>query len=232
MTQPSSTTTTGTTTSTTEAPKGASGASGTETTTETWTPPATKEDYDKAISDAVTASKPVVPEKYEKLQLPKDSKLDPKIIERTAATARTLGLSEESAGKLLESIASEVPLHVEARVKEITDSFAPGGDGWKQTVSKWNEESLNHPLLGQGKADVLSQKKALAEKVAAKFGDKDFVELLKNDPMGSHPAVVLFLSKVGEAMGEGSFAKGVPTSETQKKTTAELMYGEKKTATA
>lgn len=201
------------------ASKGAAGTSGTEE----WKAPENKEAFDKAISTAVEAAKPKLPDKYE-LQLPKESKLDPKLVERTAATARTLGLSQEHAAKYLDSIATEVNSHAEARVKEITDSYAPGGKGWTDVVEKWNADALADPLVGNGKPEVLAQKKALAEKVAAKFGDQSFVDLLKNDPMGSHPAVIRFLAAIGTAMGEKALVLPQGNGVEAPKKTSEIMY--------
>lgn len=197
-----------------------------------WKAPENKEAFDKAINDAVTAeaSKYKAPDKYEGLQLPKDSKLDPKLIERTAATARTLGLSNENAGKLLDSFATEVTSHAEARVKEITDSYAPGGPAWKEVVEKWNNDALADPNVGNGKPEVLAQKKALAERVAAKFGDQKFVDLLKSDPMGSHPAVIQFLAAIGTAMGEKALVIPQGNGQQAPKSTAEVMYGGKAAA--
>lgn len=225
MTPPEGTTTT--TTTDDAAPKGAAGTSDTE-----WKAPENKEAFDKAINDAVEAAKPKVPDKYEGLQLPKDSKLDPKLVERTAATARTLGLSQENAGKLLDSLAQEVTSHAEARVKEITDAYAPGGKGWTDVVEKWNADALADPNVGNGKPEVLEQKKTQATKVAAKFGDQAFVDLLKNDPMGSHPAVIRFLSNIYTAMGEKAMVMPSGGGDTTPKKTSELMYPKKETVGA
>lgn len=229
MTQPAGTTTTESTTTTTEAGKP---GDTTTTTAEAWKAPENKEAFDKAISDAVAAATPKPPEKYEGLKLPEKTKADPALIERTAATARTLGLSQENAQKTLDFIAQEVNSHAEARVKEITDAYAPGGSGWKEVVEKWNADALADPNVGNGKPELLAQKKALAEKVAARFGDQAFVDLLKNDPMGSHPAVVRFLSSIGAAMGEKGLVIPPTGSEPATKKTSELFYPPKAAATA
>lgn len=192
----------------------AASATVTDPNAQAWTPPANKEAFDKLITDAVTAeaSKYKAPEKYD-LKLPDKSPVDPAVVERTAAIARELGLSQDNAAKALGFVASEVAAQTAAALS----AYAPpseenkeGGAKWKEQDSAWKAAALADKDLGNGKPEQLTAKVDLAKKVLAKFGDPESIEYL-DSAYGSSPAVLRILVRVGEAMGE----KGLVTQEGQ-----------------
>jgi len=185
-----------------------------------WKAPESKDAFDKLINDAVTAeaAKYKAPDKYD-LKLSDDTKLDPKLTERTAATARTLGLSNENAQKALEFIAQEVATHSDQRVATaLADYSAPskenpqGGAKWREQEQQWRDAALKDAELGAGKPEALKANTDLGEKVLAKFGDEKLLDFLHSTGLGSNPDVMKFLVRIGKSMKESEL---IPDSKRQ-----------------
>lgn len=175
-----------------------------------------------AVPAAVPAVKPdsVVPEKYE-LVLPKDATgIDPAIVERTAAIARVQGLSNEGGQKLLESVVAEIRVQDDARVS----AWQPGGASWKARDTEWRQAALADPEIG-GSPEKLATSVELANKVRTTLGGKDFDEFLLTTGLGSHPAALKFLAKIGRAMSESTLKLGPSTPGGGKIPTHEALYG-------
>jgi hypothetical protein len=173
-----------------------------------WKAPENKEVLDKLIGDAVEAAKPKAPEKYD-LKLPEKASIDAKLTERTAATARTLGLSNEAAQKTLDFITQEAAAHAEARVAAALAEFsAPsqdnpdGGPKWREQEEKWRADSLADKDLGAGNPAQLDANVKLANRVLATYADKEAIDFFNKSGLGSHPATLRFLVKLGKAAGE------------------------------
>lgn len=158
---------------------------------------------DKAAADAAAAAAAKAaagaPEKYD-LKLPENSVLDATALERTAATARELGLSNEAAQKVTEFLASEVAANRTATLA----AYAQGGAEWTKQDAQWRKDALAHPDLGANKPEQLTASVDLAKRVLAKFGDEQSIGFLETSGLGSHPAALALLVKIGKAMGEGS----------------------------
>lgn len=218
--------------------KAASGASGTEADkaiaekaaadalAAQWKAPENKEAYDKAISDAVEAAKPKAPEKYENLKLPDKVNVDPQLIERTAATARALGLPQEAAQKALDFIASEAARERDAALAAYSppsEQNPEGGAKWKEQDTAWKQAALVDKDLGNGKPEQLQQSVDLAKKVLAKFGDEESIRFI-DSALGSSPAVLRVLVRVGRAMGEKDLVRPEGDGKTADKSLAEIFY--------
>lgn len=197
---------------------------------EGWKAPENKEALEKIVSDAVAAAKPKAPENYD-LKLPENSKVDAKLTERTAATARTLGLSNEAAQKTLDFITQEVATHAEARAAAaIADYSAPtkdnpeGGAKWREQEEKWRADSLADKDLGNGKPDQLAASVTMAKRVLATYADKDAIEFFNSSGLGSHPATLRFLVKIGKAAGESTLVKPEGEKASEGKRAADILY--------
>lgn len=197
-----------------------------------WKPPENKEAFDKLIGDAVAAAAPKPPDNYD-LKLPENAKVDAKIAERTAATARTLGLSNEAAQKTLDFITQEAAAHADQRVQAaIADYTAPtkenplGGAKWREQDEKWRADSLADKELGAGKQEVLDANIKIAEKVVAKFGDEKLLDFFHQSGLGSHPAALKFLVRLGKSMKESELIPDSRREGTKGKDAVEVMYGE------
>jgi hypothetical protein len=162
-------------------------------------------------------------EKYD-LKLPADSTVDAAVVERTAARARELGLSNEHAQKTLDFVHQEVSAAAKAAAEATLAAHAPGGAEWEKNVKDWNAAALADQELGANKPEQLTQNAALARRVVATFGDKESIEFLEKNPLGSHPALLRMLVRIGKASGEGSLV--APASQdAPKKSMGERWYG-------
>jgi hypothetical protein len=219
------------------ADKAASGASGTEADkaiadnaaadaqAAQWKAPETKELYDKAISDAIEAAKPKAPDRYD-LKLPDKVTVDPQLTERTAATARALGLSQEAAQKTLDFIASEAARERDAALSAYSppsEQNPQGGAKWKEQDTAWKQAALVDKDLGNGKPEQLQQSVDLAKKVLAKFGDEESINFI-DSALGSSPAVLRVLVRVGRAMGEKELIRPTEKASEDRIPTAQLFY--------
>lgn len=153
----------------------------------------------------------MVPEKYD-LKLPDNAILDASVLERTAATARALGLSNEHAQKMLESVHQEAATARQVAVDAAMKAHQPGGAEWIKQETAWRDAVLQDPELGNGKPELVTQAIESSKKVLSKFGSPELGQFLETSGLGSEPAVLKFLSKLGKAMGEGAIVNGPPAS--------------------
>lgn len=165
---------------------------------------------------------PVVPETYD-LKLPPDTKADPALIERTAATARTLGLSNEAAQKALEFTVAEVA----ARDAAFVSANEPGkGDAWLARVAEYETQAKADPDIGGARYDVSVER---AQQVLARFGSPALKDALNATGFGSHPAVIKLLAAIGGSMAEGSLVlPGGNAPPAEKRAPWDVMYPDKK----
>lgn len=181
---------------------------------------------DKAAADAVAeAAKivpvvPAVPEKYD-LKLPEGSKVDAAIVERTAAKARELGLSNEAGQKLLDSTVQEETARAEA-YGALVDSWKPGGTAFVERDKAWRAEALADPDIG-GTPEKLAISIEKGQQALTRFGP-ELKTLLHETGEGSHPAVIKFLAAIGNAMSEATPVFGNSGTPMRKKTDAEILY--------
>lgn len=159
---------------------------------------------------------PVVPEKYE-LALPKDSTLDPAVLERTAATARELGLSQEHAQKTLDFVTAEVA----AREAALLEDYKPGGKIRDANVQRYEADALADVEIG-GSPEKLTASVDLAEKFLGTYGSEGMHNFLDVTGLGSHPELIRMFAKAAKDMGEGTFVSGAPTGTA--KSAAEVLY--------
>jgi hypothetical protein len=161
-----------------------------------------------------------VPDKYE-LKLPDKPAVDAAVVERTAAIARTLGLSQDNAQKTLEFVNQEVASRLTATLAD----YAPpsvenkeGGAKWREQDDAWRAASLADKDLGAGKPEELDKVIAGANRVLARFGDAQSIAFLEKSGLGSHPGALRLLNNIAKAMAEGSNitpGPGGPTRETR-----------------
>lgn len=159
-------------------------------------------------------SAPKVPDKYE-LKLADGALLKPEAIERTAATARSLGLSQESAQKALDFANGEVKTYHESIVADHT-----------ARVAKWGEElKANKEIFGANEAEF-KKNIELAHRAAKHFGGDDLLKELNASGYGNHPLVVSAFLKMGRLMGEDGFEKGNQGGGNTARDPAQVLYGE------
>lgn len=186
---------------------------------------------DKKAADDAAAAKAAAagggaPEKYD-LKLPKESTVDKAVVERTAAKARELGLSQEHAQKMLDFQVQELAAIEDASIKATVEAHGPGGAVWEKQVEDWNKAALADPDIGANKPEQLQASVALAKQVVAKFGDKESIEFLEKNPIGSHPALLRLLYRIGKASSEGSLVVASAQDGT-KKEAKDILYPKEK----
>lgn len=174
-----------------------------------------------AATVAATTAQSVqgVPDKYD-LKLPANAKFDPAIVERTAAIARERGLGNDAAQTALDTAVALVA----ERDTALVEAWQPGGKEWKKRDAEWAAESLANKEIG-GTPEKLATSIELANKVRTALGDKELDTFLIQTGLGSHPAVLKFLAKIGKSMSESTLVAGTPAAVNGKLPMAVAMYG-------
>jgi len=168
----------------------------------------------------------VVPEKYD--LKPKDGVSIPaSMLETTATTARTLGLSQEHAQALLDFTADQV----KAVREEMQASNSPGGDAWKTRTAKWEADALADTAIG-GTPEQLQTSVALGQRVLGTFFEPSVLTFLRDSGMGSHPDVIRGFAKIGKSMSEGTFVSATPKTGDVETDAANKLYGGTKDKTS
>lgn len=153
---------------------------------------------------------PAVPEKYE-LKLPDGALIDTKAIERTAATAKALGLSQDNAQKALDFANGEVKAYHEGLTAQ-----------HQERVKGWTEALATDTEIGGTNLEANGQ---LAWRVIQKFAADTTLEAdLKASGYNQHPGLFKLLARIGKAMGEDQLVTGAQGGGAPKDAAA-VLYG-------
>lgn len=155
-----------------------------------------------------TSTPTVVPERYD-LKAPANAQLDAAFLERTAAEARALGLSQEAAQKYLEAKHGEIAKFQEAQLTQHA-----------QRVQQWAEQTKNDPEIGGAN---FAQTSELAARVFDKYATPEFKKLVGEAGFGNHPELVRVFARIGKAISEDALALGNLGG--GKKDAATVLYG-------
>ena len=153
---------------------------------------------------------PVVPEKYD-LKLPEKSLLDPSVLERTAASAKARGLTNEQAQKELDAVAGEVAKYHETLLEQ-----------HKTTVTEWEQQSRNDKEIGGA---AFAANAELSRRVVEKFATPEFAKILNDSGYGNHPELVRVFARIGRAIGEDRPGGSNPGGGAPKKNAEDVLYG-------
>lgn len=154
------------------------------------TPPAKEGEAGKEPAKKEEQAKPVVPEKYE-LKAPEGIKFDNATLEKVAADAKALGLTQDQAQALLERDLKAASSWEQAQIEDLK----------KQTDEEWPKLVQSDKELG---GDNYSKNVELAHRTIAKFGSEQFVQDLKASGFGNHPELLRTFFRIGKAMAEDS----------------------------
>lgn len=167
----------------------ASQAQQTQQTTEGQTTDAAK--TDEAGKTEGDQEKPQgAPEKYE-FKAPDGREFDAKVLEQYSQVAKELNMSNESAQKMLDTIAP-------ALAQKQQDAIAAARAEW-ETSSKADKE------FG---GDKLSENLAVAKKAMETFGTPELRTLLNDSGLGNHPEIIRAFYRAGKAISEDGFVAG------------------------
>lgn len=177
--------------------------------------PAAPADTTTATTEKPGEQKPVVPDKYD-LKLPDGLKAPEGVdvnayLERTAATARELGLSNEKANALLKHDI------------ETTSKYAEGVQAQHvQNVNAWMGQVKADKEVG---GDAFDANAELAKRVIGRFGTDAFKEALNKTGLGNHPELVRFVVRIGKTMSEDQLVVPGSTGGAASKDAATMLYG-------
>jgi hypothetical protein len=144
------------------------------------------------------------------LELPKDSLLGPDAIERTTATARTLGLSNEQAQAVLKHEADGVKAYVEREQA----AFVAHRDQW------FKEVEADKVLGGEHFKDNVRLVKTFSEK----WLSKETREFLNESGFGNNPKLFRDLLKLAKASAPDKLVQGQTTTIAKPKTADEMLF--------
>lgn len=203
-------------------PEGDGGGGGTDSGK-----PVIPDDVKKQIGEeainAYKASLPKPPDKYE-LKLPDGTMLPGDVTERTAAIARTLGLTTN------EGVQSIIDLlHNEAKTLtgKIIADHSPGGAAFEEQKRVWEEAALKAADIGNGDSAILQAKMSRVNNFLTKYFTEDARKALNEFGLGSHPGIFRSLAKIAEVMREDGWISGPEPRAKQSR--ADRIYGNKQT---
>lgn len=153
---------------------------------------------EKAAAEKLTALHTPPADGNYTLTLPKDSTLDASVIERTAAIARTLGLSNDAAQSLVDSTQAEVTQYLTAEHAK----FEAAAEEWKKTA-------LANPEFGktpEERRQAIDKGRQVIDVHYTKVNPEGATALktfLNDSAYGNHPAVVSFMHWLGKQGAEG-----------------------------
>lgn len=146
---------------------------------------------------------PVAPETYD-LKLPADSTLDASVTERTAAIARTLGLSNEAAQTLLDETVKDLG----ARETASAEAIKPGGTEWIKINDAYKAAALADADLGAGDPVKLAARSEKAQQALTRFFPHVTTAQLEQSLLASNPAFLKGLAAIGDAMSDAALVLG------------------------
>lgn len=149
--------------------------------TNTETPPAVQPDGQGG--DTPTAENGNAAE-YADFSLPEGMTLDTVTLDKFRPIAKELGLSQESAQKLVSLVADQRQAEHEA---------------WAAQIDEWANQSKADPEIGGAKFD---ENLAIAQRGYTKFATPALRELLDSSGYSNHPEVIRMFVAIGKSFGE------------------------------
>ena len=165
--------------------------------------------------EPVVPTAPVVPEKYE-LTMPKDSLLEPSVVEKISAYAKEKGLSNEAAQERLDNDNSAVQEYHENQNKQVEEIRAG-----------WARDAEADPQIGGSKfKENVEMSRRLIEKA-----NPDIKPFLDATGAGNHPEVIRLMVNLVEMFGfsEDKFIFSKSQTGTGTKSNADVFYNNTKT---
>lgn len=134
-----------------------------------------------------------VPEKYD-LKLPEGITLDKAQIEKVEDFAKSLGLTNDEAQHFLDMKTDAVTSYVEQQKQQLN-----------QRITEWEETSKKDPEIG---GEKFPQAVEIAKRALGKFANKEFVQMLNESGLGSHPDVIRTFARIGKQMSNDTLVHG------------------------
>ena len=133
------------------------------------------------------------PEKYE-FKAPEGIKLDEAVLGEFTPLAKEMGLTQESAQKLVDLYAKIQTTNSEATAK-----------AWADLQADWTSKTKTDKEFG---GEKLMENVSIAKKAIEAFGTPGLSEALEATGVGNHPEIVRFFYRVGKAVGNDKLSFG------------------------
>lgn len=162
-------------------------------------------------------------EEYE-ISLPEGSSLDPVHLDEIASLATELGLSGEQAQAWVNR-ESEIVTDMLHNALTIVNEQSQAAIA--EASKQWAEEVKNDPEIG---GDKLNETVELTKRLMESYFTEDILNWLDETGFGNHPDAIRGIYKIAKRLGVGEdkFDSGNAPGQSQKKTDAELFYGNAK----
>jgi antitoxin component of RelBE/YafQ-DinJ toxin-antitoxin module len=143
---------------------------------------------------------PKAPDKYSDYKVPEGYTLDPEVKTKADGIFKDLGLTQDSAQKLVDFYIAETKEAFEAPFKAYSDM-----------KEKWREEAMNHPDL-KGKlakgGDVQTRISRALSQMNDSALEAEFRQMMDLTAAGNHPAFIRVLYNLAKQVTEGSHVAG------------------------
>lgn len=130
---------------------------------------------------------PAAPEKYE-LKAPEGQALDASVLSKFEGVARELGLTQDAAQKLVETMAPQMQQAQQAL--------------FNAQREQWKTDSRNDKEFGGEKFEA---NMAVAKKALDAFGTPALKNMLNESGLGDNPDVIRFFHNVGQKLSSAAF---------------------------
>lgn len=124
-----------------------------------------------------------------------EGKVQPAVLAKFEGVARELGLSQEAAIKLIDSVGPEMANAMKS--------------SQEAQIAKWAEDSKSDKEFG---GEKLGENMAIAKKALDKFGSPELKDMLDKTGLGNHPELIRAFFRAGQQISSGSF---VPSGQGQ-----------------
>jgi len=157
--------------------------------------PATVPAAAPTTAEAPQTNAPTAPEAYDFKSA--EGKVQPAVLAKFEGIARELGLSQEAAVKLIDSVSPAMQEAANAQRQH--------------TIAAWENAAKADPEFG---GDKLGENMATAKKALDKFGSPELTKMLNDTGLGNHPELIRAFFRAGQQISSGSF---VPSGQGQSK---------------
>lgn len=147
----------------------------------------------------------VVDDKTE-FTIPDGMKIDEKRMASFKSVAKELGLTKEQAQKLVDMDAQNIQ---------------NADNAFREMQKKWKEETMKE--LGENAEQKLGEAAAAFKR----FGDEEFVKLLKDSGLENHPAMVRVFRNIGSKLAVDTTVSATSNGVKSTMTFEEALYGKK-----
>ena len=144
-------------------------------------------DAAKAVGDKAPDAPQGAPDKYE-FKPVEGRTLDSETMSTFAEVAKELGLTQDSAQRILDRMAPQMAQRQQAQIEAIR--------------TEWVEASKTDAEFG---GDKIAENLAVAKKALDQFGTPELRALLNESGLGNHPEIIRLMYRAGKSISEDTY---------------------------